>query len=141
VASPDATLPGAAGHGPTAVLTPREASVFAAIVDAVAAPEPPLPPVAATDAVPAFDRWLQAAPPLNRAALRVLLNLAGLVRVRRMSRERRLALLARLGAPADALRSAAAASYWGDEGVQRAVGYDAAARVHDARERRRRELA
>jgi hypothetical protein len=109
------------------VLTRREAAIFAAVVDAVVAPAPPLPPVADTDAVPAFDALLAAAPPLNRAALRVLLHIANLARLRTRSRERRLAVLARLGAPADALRSLAAASYWGDAGAQRAIGYDAPA--------------
>ena len=36
-----------------AVIRPREASILAALADAAAAPEPPLPPVAATDAAPA----------------------------------------------------------------------------------------
>jgi hypothetical protein len=31
-----------------AVISPREASILAALADAAAAPEPPLPPVAAT---------------------------------------------------------------------------------------------
>ena len=57
-------------------MTPREASIFAAVVHAVVDPEPPLPPVAATDAVAAFERWLAAAPPLSRAALRALLYVA-----------------------------------------------------------------
>ena len=53
-----------------AVITPREASIVAALADAAAAPEPPLPPVAATDAAAAFDAWLAAGPRRNRIALR-----------------------------------------------------------------------
>jgi len=36
----------------------REARAAAALVDAVAAPEPPLPAVADTDAVASFATWL-----------------------------------------------------------------------------------
>ena len=42
----------------TAVLSAREASIFACLADTVLAPAPPLPPVTATDAVDAFDAWL-----------------------------------------------------------------------------------
>jgi len=47
------------------VLSGREASIFACLCDTVVAPEPPLPPVAETDAVDAFDRYLVGTPPLN----------------------------------------------------------------------------
>ena len=52
------------------VLTPREASIFACITDTVVAPEPILPPVRDTDAVGFLDRWLAAAPAMNRIGLR-----------------------------------------------------------------------
>src|SRR6185503_20202915 len=58
---------------PLVVLTPREASIFACMADAVVAPEPILPPVRETDAVAFFDRWMSRAPRLNRVALRGLL--------------------------------------------------------------------
>lgn len=110
-------------------MTRREASIFAAVVDAVVDPEPPLPPVAATDAVAAFERWLAAAPPLHRAALRALLYVAEIgprihegPRLRALPRTGRLRALRRLGPPADALRSAAAGCYWGDAGALRAIG-------------------
>jgi hypothetical protein len=109
-------------------MTPREASIFAAVVDAVVDPEPPLPPVSETDAVAAFERWLAAAPPLNRAALRALLYVAEVAprmyagaRLRALPREDRLRVLRRLGPPADALRSAAAGCYWGDAGAQAVI--------------------
>jgi hypothetical protein len=114
-------------------VTRREASIFAAIADAVVDPEPPLPPVAQTDAVAAFERWLAAAPPLNRAGVRVFLHAAEVAprllgegaRLRALPRARRLRVLARLGAPADALRSVAAGCYWGDAGALRAIGVTA----------------
>jgi hypothetical protein len=46
-------------------LAPREASIFACLVDAVAAPEPLLPPVAQTDCAFAFDRWMAASPAIH----------------------------------------------------------------------------
>ena len=52
----------------TAVLSPREAAIFACLADTVLAPSPPLPPVAATDAVAAFDAWLATGSALNRAS-------------------------------------------------------------------------
>jgi hypothetical protein len=117
-------------------VTPREASILTAVVDAVVDPEPPLPPVAETDAVAAFERWLAAAPPLNRAALRGLLHVAEVAprihegaRLRALPRAARLRALRRLGAPADALRSVAAGCYWGDAGAQ-AVITAAAATPH-----------
>src|SRR4051794_23722825 len=55
------------------VLTPREASIFACLVDAVAAPEPLLPPVRETDAAFFFDRWMAASPTANAIGMRALL--------------------------------------------------------------------
>ena len=134
------------------VLTPREASIFACLVDTVVAPAPPLPPVAATDAVEAFDAWLARAPRPNRLMLRALLyalevgpRLAGLgARLRRLDATRRLAFFerierARLPAArslAEVLRSTASSSYYGDTGVMRTLGYDAAQRVARGRELR-----
>ena len=61
-----------------AVLSRREASIFAAFADAVAMPVPPRPGVALTDAVAGFDGWLARAPRLNRIALRASLLGLGL---------------------------------------------------------------
>jgi hypothetical protein len=126
-------------------LTPREASIFACLVDTVVAPAPPLPPVAGTDAVEAFDAWLARAPRANRYALRALLyaieigpRLLGFgARLRRLDGGRRLAFFQRVErakpaaarSMAEVLRSTASASYYGDIGVMRTLGYDAAERV------------
>jgi hypothetical protein len=134
------------------VLTPREASIFACVVDTVVAPAPPLPPVPATDAVESFDAWLAHAPRPNRLALRALLYAVEVAprlggcggRLRRLSAERRLAFFQRLEraplAPArtiaEVLRTTAASSYYGDMEVMRALGYDAAQRVAHGRELR-----
>jgi hypothetical protein len=136
-------------------LTPREASIFACLCDTVVAPEPELPPVSHTSAVAFFDRWLAAAPRLNRAALRGLLYVAELAprglglpaRLRRLDAGER----ARALAAAEASRSRqarrlvkllegiACLSYYGDARVMLRLGYDADANVRRARELRRRE--
>jgi hypothetical protein len=119
-------------------LSPREASIFACVADTLLAPAPPLPPIHATDAVAAFDAWLCRAPRLNRLALRaVLLGLEAAPRLtrahtrwRRMPPARRLALLERLAhrpggrALVEALRAAAAVSYYGDAHVSALLGYE-----------------
>ncbi len=109
----------------------REARAIARLVDAVAAPEPPLPPVGDTDAVASFATWLAYAPRLNRTAFRVALRLVGTG-----DREARLARVRRLGPLGEGLRSAAAVGYYGDLGVLRVLGHDPAARVREARARR-----
>ena len=119
-----------------AVLSRREASIFAAFTDAVAMPVPPRPGVALTDAVAGFDGWLARAPRLIRIALRASLLGLGL-RLRGLDRGERAASLGRLGGSRvplvpqllDALRTSAAAAYYGDEGVMRGLGYDAGERV------------
>jgi hypothetical protein len=106
----------------------REARAAAALVDAVAAPEPPLPPVAETDAVAAFATWLAYAPRPNRALLRAALLALAAAGLPRRDRAGRLALLRRLGrrSPlAEGLRATAAVSYYGDAGVLRALGHRA----------------
>ncbi|HYH89945.1 MAG TPA: FAD-dependent oxidoreductase [Solirubrobacteraceae bacterium] len=116
------------------VLSPREASIFASLTDAVAMPAPPLPPVAATDAVAGFDAWLAHAPQANRAAIRAaLLGLGTRLRGRdRAERAEALRALADTRAPSvpqlmEALRAAAA--YYGDDDVMKRLGYDAGERV------------
>ena len=103
----------------------REASAAAALVDAVAAPEPPLPPVAETDAVGSFATWLAYAPRPNRVLLRAALLAFAAAGFPRRDRAGRLALLRRLGRSplAEGLRATAAVSYYGDAGVLRALGH------------------
>jgi hypothetical protein len=130
-----------------AVLSGREAAIFACLADTVAMPAPPLPPVRATDAVAGFDAWLAAAPALQRTAQRSGLLLLGLARLRQCSPARREALLAGLGRSRvpglavllEALRAAAAGCYYGDPEVMRALGYDAAERVSRGRSLRAAE--
>lgn len=124
------------------VLRPREASIFAAFVDAVVAPTPPLPPVGATGAARALDANLAAAPAVNRLALRqalYALELAPLAlghrsRLRRLDPAARREVLARveagpLGPLVQALRTLAHLGYYGDDAVMRLCGYDADAVV------------
>jgi hypothetical protein len=119
-------------------VTRRESAALAALIDAVAAPRPPLPAVVDTDAAAAFARWLEYAPRLNRAALRAALTGLALARYPRKDRAARLALLKRLGPLGEALRAAAAMSYYGDTGVLAVLGHDPAARVREARAARAR---
>jgi hypothetical protein len=113
----------------------REAAALAALIDAVAAPRPPLPPVGETDAVAAFAVWLGYAPRINRAALRAALAGLALARYPHRDREARLAILRRIRPrpAAEALRAVAAVSYYGDAGVLAVLGHDPAARVREAR--------
>jgi len=101
------------------VLRAREARAAAALVDAVAAPQPPLPAVRDTDAVASFATWLAFAPQPNRALLRAALLALAAARFPQRDRAGRLALLRRLGhSPlAEGLRATAAVSYYGDAGV------------------------
>jgi hypothetical protein len=138
-----------------AVLSPREASIFACLCDTVVAPEPDLPPVRETAAVAFFDRWLAASPRPNRVALRGLLYAAELAprplglpgRLRRLSVEQRaLALAAAESARSPQARrlvklleNVAYLAYYGDAGVMLQLGYDADALVRRARELRRCE--
>jgi hypothetical protein len=88
-------------------VTGRERATFARLVDRVCAPVPPLPPVAETDAVDAFEAWMDQAPKLNRALARAALLTLG---------DRVIAL--------EALRAAAAFSYYGDHRVSAILGYN-----------------
>jgi hypothetical protein len=120
------------------VLSPREQSIFACVADTLLAPAPPLPPVHQTDAVCAFDAWLARAPRINRVALRAVLltieivpRLApGHARWRRLPPPQRLAVLDRIGRRpggrvlVEALRAAAAVSYYGDARVSALLGYE-----------------
>ena len=118
-----------ASESPSPRLRRREARAAAALVDAVAAPEPPLPAVAETDAVASFATWLAYAPRPNRMLLRATLLALSAAGFPRRDRAGRLALLRRLGhSPlAEGLRATAAVSYYGDAGVLRALGHGAPA--------------
>lgn len=136
-------------------LAPREASIFACLVDTVAAPEPLLPPVAQTDCALAFDRWMAASPSLNSRGMRALLLGLELMplamgyghRFRRLPAEERARFVKALERSPNRhlrqltklLEGAAFLSYYGDDAVMRRVGYDAQAVLDRARSIRRRE--
>lgn len=140
---------------PLAVLSPREASIFACLADTVVAPEPVLPPVRETDAVEFFDRWMARMPAANRVGLRMLLyalelapRLTGFgARMRRLDPARRAEYVRGLErAPLPQLRQLAKLmqgfgqlAYYGDDAVMRRIGYDAAANVRRGRELRARD--
>jgi hypothetical protein len=140
---------------PLAVLSPREASIFACLADTVVAPEPVLPPVRETDAVAFFDRWMARAPRVNRIALRGLLytletgpRLLGFgARMRRLTPERRaeyLRAIERSSVPqlrqlAKLLQGFGQLAYYGDDGIMVRLGYDADANVARGRGLRERE--
>ena len=92
-------------------MTARERRTFARLVERVCAPAPPLPLVQDTDAVAAFEAWMDRAPALNRVLARAALLTLG---------DRVIAL--------EALRAAAAMSYYGDHRVSAVLGYAPRAR-------------
>jgi hypothetical protein len=118
-------------------------------------PRAPLPRVADTDAVAAFDRWLASSPRPNRLALRALLYAVelGPPLTGRFARMRRLDLDARsayLGAIETApvtpikqlgklVKSMAYGSYYGDDELLRVVGYDPDMRLARGRRLRAEE--
>lgn len=133
-------------------LTPREASIFACVCDAVVAPEPELPPVRETDAVAFFDGWMAGSPALNRRAMRALLYALELspfatgdrARLRRLDRDARARWLRAIErAPSPQVRlalklvkGAAQLAYYGDDRVLLRCGYDPDANVRRGRELR-----
>jgi hypothetical protein len=138
-----------------AVLSPREASIFACLADTVVAPEPLLPPVRDTDAVAFFDRMMGRAPRVNRVALRTLLyvletgpRLLGFgARMRSLTPEQRaeylrtieqnrLPQLRQLG---KLMQGFGQLAYYGDDQVMLRIGYDAEANVARARAVRERD--
>jgi len=122
------------------VLTPREASIFACLVDTVAAPEPVLPPVAQTDSAFFFDRWMAASPTVNARGMRMLLYVFELMpllmgygaRLRRLPVAERVRYLRAIEHSTNPhvrqltklIKGAAFLAYYGDERVMRLVGYD-----------------
>ena len=127
------------------VLSAREASIFACLVDTVAAPAPALPPVAQTDAAFFFDRWMAASPRPNSIGMRGLLHVLELLplalgygaRLRRLTVERRADYMARIERSSNQhlrqltklVKGAAFLSYYGDDEIMRRIGYDADANV------------
>jgi hypothetical protein len=134
------------------VLTPREASIFACLVDALVAPEPVLPPVRQTDAAFFFDRWMAAAPKKNSRGMRALLfalevapvAMGYRARFRRLAPADRVRFLTaveknrnpQVRQLAKLVKGAAFLSYYGDDGIMHRVGYDADANVERGRELR-----
>ena len=137
------------------VLTPREASIFACLVDTVAAPEPLLPPVSQTDAAFFFDRWLAASPGPNAMGLRGLLYLAELAplalgfghRFRRLAVDERVRYIdaiehsrnVQVRQVSKLIKGVAFLSYYGDDDVMRRLGYDADAKLERSRALRAKE--
>ena len=93
-------------------LTARERQLFARLVERTVTPGADLPAVADTDAVAAFERWLGMAPRGNRLGLRALLRMDAIFQPAR-----------------EVLVRFAVHCYYGDPGVMRRLGYDAAAVV------------
>jgi hypothetical protein len=137
------------------VLSPREASMFACVVDTVVFPEPAFPPVRETDAVAFFDDWMARSPALNRLGMRALLYVLELSplatgagkRLRRLDRAARARWLhavertpsSQVRLLSKLVKTAAQLSYYGDDRVLALCGYDAEANVRRGRELRARE--
>jgi hypothetical protein len=136
-------------------ISPREASIYACLVDTVCDPQGELPAVWETTAVSFFDCWLSAAPRLNRVGYRALLYLVEVgpllagygARLRRLEPERRQEFALEAEASSRSwvtqatklARVAASLSYYGDTHVMRVVGYDPEAKLARSRELRREE--
>ena len=136
-------------------LSAREASIFACFTDAVVAPEPVLPAVRETDAVDFFDDWMARSPLLNRLGMRAFLYVLELspwltgsrARLRQLDgagRARWIGAMEHASRPQlklvyKLLKSAAQLSYWGNDRLMLAVGYDADANARRGRELRARE--
>lgn len=119
-------------------ISPREASIFAAICDTIIAPAGVLPAVRDTDAAFSLDLNLKTSPPVNRIGVRAslfALELAPLLmgygrRLRRLDAATRAAVLDRIDrnpvtAPmVEVVRVLSQMCYYGDLGVMRLIGYD-----------------
>ncbi len=137
------------------VISKREASIFACLIDTIVAPAAPLPPVRETDAVAFLDRWLARSPRPQRVGLRILIHVTELGpllsgfshRMRRLSRPQRLRYVRRLErAPLTPVRQIsklvagmATLAYYGDDTVMRMLGYDPEANLARGRGVRERE--
>lgn len=137
------------------VLSPREASIFACLVDTVAAPEPVLPPVSRTDAAFFFDRWMAASPRPNALGMRALLWVLELLpvfigygrRFRRLPESERVRYVQMIEHNDNVhvrqltklVKGAAFLAYYGDDEVMRKVGYDPDANLARGRELREKQ--
>jgi hypothetical protein len=135
-------------------LSRREAAIFAAVADVYCEPDPVFPPVSMTDSVIFIDELAAGSPRLNRVAFRALLGLIQLAPLARyrarftaLERERRARFVRGLDKSrwllpritSKLLKTLAVMSYYGDESVLRAAGYDPAANLARARAIRREE--
>ncbi len=137
------------------VLSPREASIFTCIADAVLSPQPILPPVSDTTAVEYFDNYLAHSPRQNRAGYRAMIlacemapKISGFgARFRQLDPESRTRFLEswskssvpRLRLVFKLIKSLVAMSYYGDDKVLELCGYDAGAKVARGRVLREEE--
>ncbi|MEA2271455.1 MAG: hypothetical protein QOI98_163 [Solirubrobacteraceae bacterium] len=137
------------------ILSPREASIFACVVDTYCAPAGAFPPVRETDAAFYADELMACSPRLNRAGFRAMLHAVELAplatphraRLRRLAPEQRrefaLGLDRSRHLPGRALgrmlKLVATLAYYGDEGVLASLGYDPEAKLARGRELRARE--
>jgi hypothetical protein len=144
-----------ANGGGLRVLTPREASIFACLVDTVVAPEPLLPPVGQTDCAFFFDRWMAASPTANARGMRALLYVLEVMplalgfgaRLRRLPVDERARYLKAIEHNKNQhvrqltklVKGAALLAYYGDENIMRIVGYDPEATLARGRELRMKE--
>ena len=130
-----------------AVMTRREASIFACLAETVIEPQPALPAVRETDAAEFFDSWLARSPAPTRRAIRALLYLVELsplvygfgARLRRLDGDRRGAWFRALGRPlpvrylSDFLKAMSQLAYYGSDDVLVRLGYDPEANLARAR--------
>jgi hypothetical protein len=137
------------------VLSPREASIFACVVDTYCAPAGDLPAVRDTDAALFADELMAHSPLVNRLGFRAALHAAELAplttghraRLRRLAPEQRrefaLALDRSRHLPGRALgrmlKLVATLAYYGDESVLSTLGYDYETKVARGRELRAAE--
>jgi hypothetical protein len=137
------------------VLTPREASIFACVVDTYCAPAGALPEVRETDAARFADELMARSPLVNRIGFRAALHVAELAplgsrhraRLRRLTPEARREFAVSLDrsrhlagrALGRMLKLVATLAYYGDHGVLASLGYDPEAKIARGREIRAAE--
>jgi hypothetical protein len=136
-------------------LKPREAEIFAGLADSYCSPEPAFPPVAQTSAIAFVDDLVARSSRVNRIGFRLILRIVDLVPLVRGYRARftslaaapraefvhgldrsRWAIVRILGR---LLKTVAVMSYYGDERVLRATGFDPHAIVARGQALRREE--
>lgn len=136
-------------------ITPREASIFACLTEAICAPDSDFPAVAETTAVKFYDDYLACSPRANGLILRTMvlaselgpLALGYRARLRRLDATARTRYVSKLStsslAPVHAafkiVKSIANTAYYSDDRVLKGCGYDADANVARARALREKE--